>query len=538
LEGLRQILHNPTATTQTKIEALYILCYFDFKLFVQTFFQSHCQYPFSAMHEDLFALESDPKRRGRRLAIAAPRGHAKTTFLVHFKVLHALVYGTEKFILILGHSETEANAKVAELFHELENNLLLKAVYGQLAPKPGQPGCSRKNFVTQNNIRVMAKSRGKQVRGLKHGCHRPTLIILDDIEAPDSVLQEEQRYKTQQWFEKDILKLGSVDGQANVVIIGTCIHPESLLSNLLTAPGWEGYKYQAVLSFATNQQHWKMWEAIYLDLTNPDRDSDADRYYQRNVDEMMEGTSVLWPAAEPYVQLMKMILNEGQASFQSEKQNDPFDPTRQIFQMEKAKRFIPKFDSQGELEGFQWLDESHRFIPRHQIARIIAFHDPALCEGRDSDYAAIVVCAADHFGYLYCLDAYIEKVPPSRQIQQAVAFYHHWGLDYLCIETNHFQSLLKDQYRLIQDEQTFFRIKEVNHHTPKTSRIATLEPLITNGQLLFHRDINPRLITQLQLFPTSHDDGPDALHGAVTQLHPYAKRKKPLASKGQLKSPE
>lgn len=49
-------------------------------------------------------------------------------------------------------------------------------------------------------------------------------------------------------------------------------------------------------------------------------------------------------------------------------------------------------------------------------------------------------------------------------------------------------------------------------------RISTLEPEITNGYLLFSESINPRLITQLTLFPTTHDDGPDALQGAVAQL--------------------
>ena len=44
----------------------------------------------------------------------------------------------------------------------------------------------------------MAKSRGQEVRGLKHGAYRPSLIILDDVEAADRVLNEEQRYKTKQ----------------------------------------------------------------------------------------------------------------------------------------------------------------------------------------------------------------------------------------------------------------------------------------------------------------------------------------------------
>ena len=52
----------------------------------------------------------------------------------------------------------------------------------------------------------------------------------------------------------------------------------------------------------------------------------------------------------------------------------------------------------------------------------------------------------------------------------------------------------------------------------KYQRISTLEPDITNGYLLFADGIHPRLMDQLTLFPTSYDDGPDALQGAVAQL--------------------
>lgn len=472
------------------------------------------------MHEDFFADESDPFQRGRREVIAAPRGHAKTTFKALFKVIHTIVYGLEQFILIIGHSAPEAEAKVRDILEELENNALLQEVYGRFAPVKGQLGWSTKNFVTQNNIRVMAKSRGKQVRGLRHGSHRPSLIILDDSEAPNKVLTEEQRYKTRQWLEKDILKLGKVDGQANILMVGTCLHPEALLPTLLNSPGWKGRKYQAVHQFAENQALWQAWEKVYTDLTNPNRETDADAFFEANHAAMLAGTKVLWPEAESYLLLMKMRINEGQASFQSEKQNDPYDPERQLFDMQKAARFKLEYEPDGiNSTGFRWLDGSNRFIPVSDIIKLVAFHDPAMANTKDSDYAAIVVCAQDIHGYLYCLDAYVEKVPPSRQIEQAYDLHAKWHFDKLYLEENNFQGILKEHYRAYQEQYTYLRIGGLTQHTDKQKRISSLEPLITNGQLLFNQDLSPRFIAQMELFPTSHDDGPDALHGAVSQLH-------------------
>lgn len=460
--------------------------------------------------------EAEPAKRGRREVIAAPRGNAKTTFKVLFKVLHAIVYGYEKFIVIIGYSAPEAEKKVKEILEELENNNLLQEIYSTLAPVRGK-NWGTKDFITQNGIRILAKSRGKQVRGIKHGPYRPSLVILDDIEAPEKVLKESQRQKTKDWFEKDILKLGPANCSHNVIVIGTCLHPEALLPQLLTSPGWMGRKYQAIQSFARNQELWTQWKTIYTDLSNPKREIDAQAFYDAHDTEMLIGVEVLWPTGESYLQLMKMIINEGQASFQSEKQNDPYDPERQIFDMNNAKRFKLEYDSNGKVAGFRWLDGSNRIV--REIEKIVAFHDPAMASTKESDFAAIVVCAKDLNGYIYCLDAYIEKVSPSRQIQQAYIMQQRWHFETLYLETNNFQGILKGSYQDKQEQYSAaLRVIGVSQHHNKEKRISMLEPLITNGQLLFNEDLAPRLISQMQLFPTSNDDGPDALHGAVEQL--------------------
>ncbi len=515
---------SPKASLQLKLEYIQLRAFYDFQFFVRFFFPDHCRYDFSPMHADFFEDEQEPALRGRREAIAAPRGHAKTTFKVFFKVLHAIVYEYEKFILIVGHSAPEAEAKVKDILKELEENELLREVYGPLAPQKGQAGWSTKNFVTQNQIRVMAKSRGKQVRGLKHGAYRPTLIVLDDIESPDKVLSESQRYKTRQWLEKDILKLGSVDGQANIVVVGTCLHPEALLPELLVSPGWRGRKYQAIQQFSDHPGLWESWRKLYTDLTNAHRVADSDAFYQENETALLSGTQVLWPEVEPYLSLMKMMVNEGQGSFQSEKQNEPYDPERQIFNMAQARRFKLVYNEFGLRAGIRFLDGSDRYIPAEHLIKIVAFHDPAMANSSESDYAAIVVCASDLNGYLYCLDAYIEKVIPSRQIEQAFRMHEKWNLDVLYLESNNFQGILKESYRAKQDMGATLRVKEINQHTNKEKRIASLEPLVTNGQLLFNEDLNPRLISQLTLFPTTHDDGPDALYGAIEPLWKRAGR--------------
>lgn len=475
------------------------------------------------MHLDFMAQEAVPARRGRREVTVAPRGHAKTTFKALIKVIHAIVYGYEPFIVIVGHSEVEAINKLKDIRDELEFNQRLIDVYGLLKPVTGQSMGSKvwrtREFITTNNVKVIAKSRGSQFRGLKHGQHRPSLIILDDIESPEGVLTEEQRFKTRDWFSKDILKMGDTHRSTNIFVIGTRLHQESLLSELLETPGWQAQKYQAVLSFATNHELWAQWTGILCDLSLPNAEADADAFYNTHQAAMLEGTQVLWPEGEPYDALMKIRVTEGQASFQSEKQNDPYDPDRQIFAMHQVRRFKVNWE-QGRISGLEWLDESEKNIPSYRIDKVVAFHDPAVASTTTSDYAAIVVVAKDHDGYFYTLDAVVERMSIDRQIKTAFKLHKKWGFSRLYLETNNFQVALKHNYQDIFDTlpDQPFRLSGVTQHQNKEKRISSLEPLVTNGQLLFADDLNQRFWSQMELYPTTHDDGPDALHGAVSQL--------------------
>jgi phage terminase large subunit-like protein len=63
--------------------------------------------------------------------------------------------------------------------------------------------------------------------------------------------------------------------------------------------------------------------------------------------------------------------------------------------------------------------------------------------------------------------------------------------------------------------------RSLMHHSSgdRVLRIANnLRPYIANGTLIFREDTDSELFYQLAQFPTTHDDGPDALEGAVSHL--------------------
>ncbi len=490
----------------------------DFEFFVRYFFKEYCPFSFSEMHQDFFMDEADLTKRGRRDVIAAPRGHAKTTFKVLFKVVHAVVYQYEPFIVVIGRTREDAAQKIIDVAEELKSNQKLISMFGSLLSNKKHISVS-KGVTTKNGITMMAKSRGQSLRGLKKAQNRPSLIICDDIESLEETMSQEQRLKTMAWFTKDILPMGQIDGSSNITVIGTCLHPDSLIENLLANPGWHARRYQAVKEFPSREDLWQKYKQIYTDLANPERMEEARKFYGENKIDMDKGVELLWGEAETFERLTQMRINEGEAAFLSEKQNVPWDPSRTIFDMDNARRFKLVY-SNGQWIGLQWLDGSEKIVHRDSLVKVVAFHDPVMGKTLEGDYAAVVVVALDADEYLYCLDTWLGKENPSTQVQQAFRLHEKWKLDYLYLEENNFQGLIKNIYRdsNLNTNSHSLTVKGVVNTVNKELRISSLEPFMSNEYLLFNENLDPKFVTQMKLYPTTYDDGPDALQGAVAQL--------------------
>lgn len=511
-----------------EFEGLRDECFSDLGKFMREFFPDHLWGEWSRMHLDLIADETEPARRGRLEVIAAPRGNAKTVIKVLAKVIHSIVYGYQPFTVIIGYSAQEAEGKVKDIRDELLHNERLVEVYGRLISK----GAGTQSFETSNGCMVLARGRGGQVRGLRHGKYRPTHIICDDVEDLEACQSQLQREKTVAWFKKDVLpakQSGEAHG-GNVTFVGTVLHEDSLLAHLLKDPTAKiRRKYRAVESFAERQDLWNQWKVLYCNLDDPDAAETAKAFYEANEAEMLEGVEVLWPAGESYYDLMIQRIGLTEAGFNSEKQNEPFDPDSQILDPSLCPRFRvftpldPEWPKEAEDQHFAIVRVDGKVLFERDL-KLIAFLDPAL--GRkhkktqtSGDYTAIVVAGQDLSGYVYLLDVWLKKKPPDEQIQAAFRLHKQWGFEVLYLETVGFQELLKDKISTEQANwENQMRVIGVGQHTDKHARITSMQPYFTNGWLYLPEKLDMEFINQLRLFPTVHDDGPDALEGALSKL--------------------
>lgn len=458
------------------------------------------------------------RMEGSRNVIAAPRGHAKSTNLTFKDSLHATVYGYKHYILLISDSSEQAEGFLEEIKTELEENADLIEDFGALK---GEKTWRSNGILTKNDIKIEAIGSGKKVRGRKHRNWRPDLIVLDDIENDENVNTPEQRKKLKSWFEKAVSKAG--DTYTDIMYIGTVLHYDSLLNNVLHNPGYHAKKYRAVISWATNQSLWDAWESIYINLFNENREDDALAFFEANREEMLEGTEVLWEDKLSYYALVKMKVTEGEASFNSELQNDPVDPDNATFNEEWFDYYAP--------ELMDW--KSPEFI-------FVGANDPSLGKNKKSDTSSIINLALSiKTGYMYVVDASIEKRKPDVIIEDIFQMSQRLKRDYakgfykFGVETVQFQYYFKEvmAHRSVEEGE-YLPIEEIQSSANKTLRIESLQPVIKNKYLKFNRE-HRALLKQLQEFPMGrNDDGPDGLQMAV-QL---AQSVKAVAGKGTYKS--
>ncbi len=85
------------------------------------------------------------------------------------------------------------------------------------------------------------------------------------------------------------------------------------------------------------------------------------------------------------------------------------------------------------------------------------------------------------------------------------------------VETNQFQQFLSDELqRRSAIAAVYVPVTDIHNSTDKVGRIQSLQSLIRSGNLRLSRR-HIILLEQLRQFPMGkHDDGPDALHMAVS----------------------
>ena len=445
-----------------------------------------------------------------KVCYSMPRGHAKSTFVSNVFPIHQCYFdcatdGGRKYILIISETEDLSTKFVEYINSQLKFNKKLREDLGVIMneSKFDNKKDTGMEFVTTKGTMVRAAGMGKALRGARNGAYRPDLVILDDLESMANTNTKELREKNLHWYNSVIEPIG-VEGRTAFLYVGTLVHGNGLLPDILTRIDYESRKYAAIVQEPDNMELWMHYCEILDDKTDEEREAKADAFYEENREEMDKGWKTLW-SRWTYSALMKKKSTLGTKAFNSEYMNIAYDPDSQIFNEDN----IIFFDDRDLID--QW----GRKIPLD----VYGFWDLAVGKGnKRDDYNAIVIIGRDKLtGVMYVLDAWSAKVPAHKALAVAEQKISEWQPRLFGVETIQMQY---EFYRQLQENIMKHglystRLKACNPKAKKEDRIQILEPLFETGYLRLKRS-QRLLLEQLLVFPQGeHDDLPDALASAV-----------------------
>ena len=438
--------------------------FFFFRTYLPHYFYSE-EAPFH--HELIEDLDTrpdpaDPSDVMVPVAIAAPREFAKSTITSFGYTIHQICHKLRNFIIIGSDTEDLAGDLTGYLLLELAMNQRLRQDFGDLA----NVDWSVYDFVTKNDVRVLARGRGQRVRGLKHKQHRPDLVILDDLENDLNVQNPRIVKALLKWIKETVYP--GVAATGNLFWIGTILAKRSAL-NIVIRGEEEPYN------------HWirRIYRAIQED-----------------------GTS-LWPSAHPIEKLLRQKLLMGSIAFNKEKQNNPTDE-----------------DSPFREEWIRYYHEDE--IKGKELVCAAGLDPSSTQTGDDKALVAVGLDTADMI--FYTRAAWIRKASPSGMMDACYRQQDEIKWTKLGAEDN----ALKDFLRAVMDEaakryKRYLPVMAINHSNNKEARIvAGLSHLVEHGRLRFLKGNTDqdKMVEQLLYLdqPSFPDDGADALEMAVSML--------------------
>jgi len=330
--------------------------------------------PTPQFHKEIWELVTS---NNKQVAIAAPRYHAKSTAVTHAYTLASVLFRESRYVLIVSDTVTQAVQFLGDIKKELLDNDDLRSLFSVSS----FPKDTEDDLIVEMEdgytFRIQAKGSEQKLRGLKWANLRPDLIIGDDMENDEIVMNKDRRQKFKRWFYGALIPCVSSSGK--IRIVGTILHLDSLLENLMPATlvnshrGVKSLIREDLKEYSLNVLPWKSVK------------------YRAHTDDFK---TLLWPemksAAEFRLQKEDYVRQGLADVYSQEMLNVPLDVGDTFF---KTTDFVA-------------------MKPEDQKKNLVFYAtcDLAVSQSQRADYSAFVVGGMDEDGKLYCKHVIAERM--------------------------------------------------------------------------------------------------------------------------------
>ena len=303
--------------------------------------------------------------KDRLVAMAAPRGHAKTTGMTVSYGLATLLFRERKFMLLVSDTESQASMFLGFFKAQLQNNQSLIELFGIKRDEKGLVKFIKDSetdivvaFEDGAQFRIIAKGAEQKLRGLISAQgQRPDIILCDDIENDELVMNKERREKMRKWFYSALLPCVSSTGIVRVV--GTILHMDSLLERLMPKP-YDRWSHQEPL---------KLWSEVK-------RNGWLSVKYRAHTDDFSQ---VLWPEKHS-----EASLREKRAEYMGQGMPEVYSQEYLNIPLDESVAYFKRND-------FDYLnDEDKKLTLKYYITA-----DLAISEADRADYSVFIIGGMD-----------------------------------------------------------------------------------------------------------------------------------------------
>jgi predicted phage terminase large subunit-like protein len=439
-------------------------------------------------HEEWWQLFCSQENK---IAVAAPRRHAKTTAVTQTCALAAVLFRERSYVLIVSDTITQATQFLGEIKQQLTENEQIRSLF----KIKGFTKESEDDFICVcedgHKFRMAAKGAEQKLRGLKWDTKRPDLILCDDLENDEIVMNKERRAKFKRWFYAALLPSMSKTGK--IMYVGTILHNDSLLESLMPKKHQVGYTVEPLKTWVKDKmgrpRRVSGWVSVKYKAHTPD--------YK----------NILWPSnynAEYFQELRQEYVEQGIPDVYSQEYlNTPIDENMAYFRRTDIKDFSDidrEFISQGG-----WQKHFNFYIGT----------DLAVSTTEVSDWSVFVVGGMDEKGYLWIFDIIRERMDAQEIVETILKLEKRWEPIAITMEKGQIEKSVGPFLRQrMLDTGTFPSITTVAPSLDKLTRSRSIQARMRAGAVKFDKsaDWYYDFEDEAVLFPRAkHDDQVDAL---------------------------
>lgn len=420
------------------------------------------------------------------LAIAAPRGHAKSTAGTVAYGLAELLFRQRRYCVIVSDTEAQAAMFVQQMASELQTNKELIELFGLKKNEKGEVAFLRDSqtdiiveFEDGHTFRVVAKGAEQKLRGMLWNNRRPDLVIVDDLENDELVMNVDRRTKLKRWVRGALIPMLSRQGKFRMW--GTVLHEDSVLNNLMPKRQDKYFRSNDLKDWTENPRK-SMWRSIKYRAHNDDY------------------SEILWPERydAEFFKIRRKEFSDGGMSdvYSQEYLNEPID---------ESVALVKRSDLLDR------KDEDRGLRLRYYITA-----DLAVSEKQSADYSVFVVAGVDEDRRIHIVDIIRERMDPLEIVElifelDSIYDPEAIGMEKMMI-TQTLGPFLREEMR--RRDQYPIMVQLTHEGKDKVQRFKNMQARLRAKTVKFEKgaDWYPRFEDEILKFPRgTKDDQVDAL---------------------------